>query len=869
MTIDVRHALRAHLMHTAAAGAISIALSATGIAAASAQEESQSDDNNFTLEEILVTAQKRAKTLQDVPIAVSAYTGETLEKSQVRDVRDLMMMVPALNTTQAAASFQTVVNIRGIGTSGFNPGLEPSVGIYVDGIYRSRTGAAIGDFLSVERVEVLRGPQSTLFGKNTSAGVISFVTKAPEYEFGGKAEVTYGNYDQIILKGTVTGPIAEDKAAFRLSGNINKRDGFIENVYDGRDVNDRDRWALRGQLLLEPSDAVSFRLIADYSEINEACCAAPFIEYGPTAAAVAALGFPLVEANAYNRETAFNGEMLNAMKDFGVSGELNWDLGGAELTSITAYRDFKSDANFDADFTAADLIKRNGELTKVDIFTQEVRVASTGDNVVDWLFGGFYSHQNLDATDKVPYGADNRDFFSILAGSGALVPGFDNITGIELTLSNLYANGFWHEPVPVGTYFAEEGGMVEEHFETSAKSWALFGQVDWHVTDQLTLTAGLRYTKEKKHATGVFNIDDPFAALNFEDMFVSVAVAQAAAAAAGQGIPPEVIATVVIPQATAGARAVADNPTYNPLLGFSALQFFPPRDDFDRRRSEDKLTGNVILAYDWNDDLNTYASFSRGYKAGGFDTSRAATSNDPADANTYEFEPETVDAWEIGAKVRFWDRRAQVNIAAYTQKVDDFQSNIFTGLGFELRNAGSMRIKGIELDSQFALSENLNWTFAAAYSEAKYISYTGAPCRVTSPQPSCDPTSPSYTGTADLSGLIKDDAPKLTFTSAATYVQPLSDDMNGFLQGEVYYRSSRNVAGDLDPHGDMPSTFILNASFGIEGGEDSRWRVSAWVKNLTNENYLQLIFDSVAQSGSFNGYPNDPRTYGITLSLDF
>jgi outer membrane receptor protein involved in Fe transport len=393
--------------------------------------------------------------------------------------------------------------------------------------------------------------------------------------------------------------------------------------------------------------------------------------------------------------------------------------------------------------------------------------------------------------------------------------------------------------------------------------------VDWHVTDQLTLTAGLRYTKEKKHATGVFNIDDPFAALNFEDMFVAVAVAQAAAAAAGQGIPPEVIATVVIPQATAGARAVADNPAVNPLLGFGALQFFPPRDDFDRRRSEDKLTGNIILAYDWNDDLNTYASFSRGYKAGGFDTSRAATSNDPNDASTYEFEPETVDAFEIGAKIRFWDRRAQVNIAAYTQKVDDFQSNIFTGLGFELRNAGSMRIKGIELDSQFALSENLNWTFAAAYSDAEYTSYTGAPCRVTNPQPSCDPTSPSYTGSADLTGTRLADAPKFTFTSTASYVRPLSDDMNGFMQGEIYYRGPRNVAGDLDPHGDMPSTLILNASVGIEGGEDSRWRVSAWVKNLTNENYLQLIFDSVAQSGSFNGYPNDPRTYGVTLSLDF
>ncbi len=865
MKVYTRRALRAHLLHSVAIGAVALGFSGQVLA-----QDNQDSDGGFTLEEILVTAQKRAKTLQDVPIAVSAYTGETLEKSNIRDVRDLMMAVPAMNTTQAAASFQTVVNIRGIGTSGFNPGLEPSVGIYVDGIYRSRTGAAIGDFLSVERVEVLRGPQSTLFGKNTSAGVISFVTKSPEYEFGGKAEVSYGNYDQIILKGTVTGPIAEDKAAFRLSANVNKRDGFIENVSDGRDVNDRDRWAVRGQLLLEPSDAISFRLIGDYSEINEACCAAPFIEHGPTMAAVAALGFEIVPPDPYERKTAFNGVMLNAMKDFGVSGELKWDLGSAELTSISAYRDFESDANFDADFTQADLIKRNGELTKVDIFTQEIRLASTGDNRVDWLVGGFYSKQNLDATDKVPYGADNRDFFSILAGSDAFVPGFDNITGLELTLSALAGGGLWPAPVPVGTYFAEEGGMVQEKFDTASSSWAAFGQVDVHITDQLTLTGGLRYTKEQKDATGVFNIDDPFAALNFTDVFDAngapdlgnVYNAIFLAQVLGAGVP--------FPTAMALLNQTISDPNFaNPFGGFAALQFFPPRNDFDRSRSEDKLTGNVILAYDWNDDLNTYFSFSRGYKAGGFDTSRAAATSNAGDTNTYEFEPETVDAWELGAKIRFWDRRAQVNIAAYSQKVDDFQSNIFTGLGFELRNAGSIRIKGIEVDSQFALTENLNWTFAAAYSDATYTSFVGGPCRVTNPQPSCDPTNAAYTGAADLTGTRLADAPKWTMTSTATYTQPIGDNMLGFIQGEAYYRGERNVAGDLDPFGDMPSTFILNASIGIEGGEDNRWRLSAWAKNITNENYLQLIFDSVAQSGSYNGYPNDPRTYGLTLSLDF
>ena len=201
-------------------------------------QDTDADDGGY-IEEIVVTAQKREKTLLETPVAISAFSADTLERSSVRDIRDLQSLVPSFNLTQSQSSFQTVVNIRGLGTSGNNAGLEPSVGIYVDGVFRSRTGAATGDFLSLERIEVLRGPQSTLFGKNTSAGVISIITQKPRYEFGGKAEVTYGNYNQVIVKGTVTGPLIEDKLAVRLSANYNKRDGFLTNLFDGSDTNDR------------------------------------------------------------------------------------------------------------------------------------------------------------------------------------------------------------------------------------------------------------------------------------------------------------------------------------------------------------------------------------------------------------------------------------------------------------------------------------------------------------------------------------------------------------------------------------------------------------------------------------------------------
>ncbi|GHF14161.1 TonB-dependent receptor [Kordiimonas sediminis] len=792
---------------------------------------------DVSIEEITITSQKRAQSLIDVPIAVSAYTGESLEKASIRDIRDLQFAVPAMTTTQAAASFQTVVSIRSIGTSGFNPGLEPSVGIYVDGVYRSRTGSAIGDFLSLERVEVLRGPQSTLFGKNTSAGVISFHTKKPEKEFGGRVEATVGNYDQVILKGTVTGPIS-DQVGFRLSGNVNKRDGFIEDTVSGDTYNNRDRWALRGQLLFEPSDQTEVRIIADASKIDERCCSAPFIGLGPTAAVSGALGAVFPEVDKFSRKVATNANMLNKMEDKGISLEANHDFGSMALTYIGSFRDFSSDANFDADFTNLDLIKRNGEHTEIDIMTHEIRLTSTGANKVDWLVGAFLSNQDLEATDEVPYGTDSRAYFAGLAGSDAFVPGTDNLTGMELAFG-----------LPVGTFFADNTGLLEENFKTDSESYAFFGQVDVHVTDKLTFTAGLRYTNEDKSAAGTFNIVDPFSALSFPDIYIAQALEPTTQALIGMGLPADVAAA----QALAIVTAQSTDPAQNPLLGFQALQFFVPRDNFDKSRNEDKFSGNAILAYDWNDNLNTYISYSKGYKAGGFDTSRETSRrNDPT------FEPENVESWEIGLKARLWDGKARINLALYDQDVTDFQSNLFTGLGFELKNAGSLNLTGVEVDAMILPTENLSLTFAAAYNDSVYTSYPNAACPILTGQTSCD-----------LTGFAKDDAPKFTFSSSVNYEYPISEKWTGFVRGEIYHKSSRNITGDWDPMGDRPSYTQLNASIGLLGMDDNPWEVYIWVKNLTKERDYQVVFDSIAAAGSFNAYPNDPRTFGLTARYDF
>lgn len=836
-------------------------------------------DKKPALEEIIVTATKREKSLQDVPIAVSAVSGAALERSAIRDIRDLQAMVPAMNVTQSAASYQTVLLIRGIGTSGFNPGLEPSVGVYVDGVYRSRTGSAIGDFLSLERAEVLRGPQSTLFGKNTSAGVLSLATTKPQFEFGGKASITYGNFNQQVFKGTVTGPLIADKLAVRLSGSTNNRDGFVTNLYDGSDVNDRDRYAMRAQVLYTPTEEFSLRVIGDYSEIDERCCAAPYIVNGPTMGAIAFLGgrVPLVTDHK-ERVISFDGLMSSTMQDQGISAEMNYDFANMTLTSISAYRDYESDMNIDADFTDRSIIQNNGEYTDLTIFTQEIRLTSTGENKLDWLVGGFYSKQNLDATDKVQYGSDTAGYWNVLTTSPD-----DVLTATSGATSAIEAGlGF-----PAGTFFPAGGGMVQERFMTKSKSIAVFGQFDFHATDKLTVTLGARYTKEDKDAAGEFDINDTFSALNLRTLENLIITPQINAGLAG--FPQAFIDDCVVNGCTLPPSfgSIVIDPALGAMEGLSGIQLFKPRPNFDRSRSEDKLTGNITVTYDVNEDINTYATVSRGYKAGGFDTSRAAAtqayspSNEIAgltdaeflalgpadlflvpdttvDSGQYEFEPEVMTSFEAGIKMNLLDGRGRLNIAIYKQKVQDFQVNAFTGTGFELRNAGDINIKGIEFDSEWAVTDNLNVVINGAYSDAKFADYLDGPCVTGDPAPVCD-----------LSGRTISDAPKITLTGLFNYNQPISDTVTAFFQGEIYHRSSRYTAPDFDPNAFQKATTMLGASAGFIAGDNEQWRVTFWGKNLTDVEYMPIMFDSVAQAGSRNAYIGDPRTYGMTIGLTF
>jgi outer membrane receptor protein involved in Fe transport len=809
---------------------------------------------------ITVTAQRRETTLQDTPVAVTAVQGDVLEQSQLRDVRDLQTLVPSLRVNTDASSSNTSFSIRSIGSSTFNWGIEPSVGVFVDGVYRSRNGASINDFLGVQRVEVLRGPQSTLYGKNTSAGVISFITESPSMDgVEQELEVTLGEFNQRTIRAATSGPLGSN-AAGRLDLNYNARDGFVTNVTDGRNVNERDRWGWRGQLLWEPSDRLSLRLIADQGFIDENCCAAPFTQISPAnAGAFTLLGVTQLPVNPYSGQVAIDGSVRSVVNTGGLSAELTYELEGATFTSLTSYRGYDEEQDIDPDWTDGALNQRRFLDQDYQTTTQEFRLTSTGARTVDYMFGAYFFHQNLNTTNITRQGPLLRPFADAFSGGAvAQVEALCNglVPGVPL--------GAIPGCVP-GQYFAVNSGQTST-FDQNNDTFAFFGQLDWHVNDRFTLTGGLRYSNDEKDARSDIQIDDPFAALDFVQIGFNAFILPAAfTGATGLPFTPANVAFVQQnnPQAfaaiVAGATAASTDPNLNPLLGLGALQFFPPAPNFSDSRSDSAWTGNIIAAYDVNDNVNIYASYSRGFKGGGYALDSAA-----ARVGSFTFDPETVTAWEAGLKIQ--TAELILNTAIFRQNIEDFQTNVFTGSSFVPDNAGEIQVGGIEIEGLFQPTERLTLTGGVTWLwEAKYVSFANGPCPV-SDTSNCtfraSATSPALVPVQDLSGRDTGTA-ELTGNFTALYVHPITDNMEMFFRGEVYFISDRFLTTDLDPLITQEGYNLLNGSIGL-ASQDGSWEVQIWGRNLADEEYLQGGFNSTLP-GNINGYPGDPRTWGVTL----
>ena len=875
---------------------------------------------------IIITATRRSEALSDVPLAVSAVTAETLKNSGATDIRGLVQVSPSLSVTSTSSEAgASSARIRGVGTVGDNAGLESSVAVFIDGVYRSRTGTGLTELGPIDRIEVLRGPQGTLFGRNASAGLIHVITAKPKFTREIYGEATIGNYNLRRIEGGVTGPLS-DSIAVRLDGVYQKRDGFLKDVISGDRVNDRNRWLLRGQILYQPTDSFSVRIIGDYSKRNEECCASVYLPIEDKIRTGANTFLPvnssilrilngrgssdnglgaIINDDPYDRETSITpGRSFNQdVVDYGVSAEINYDFGAVELTSITAYRYNDYVRGLDADFNNLDILYRDGSggsANTFKTFTQELRLQGTLFNDrLDWLVGGFYSRENLRVTDNLAYGADYERYanclvaqnFAASTGQPSLVaptnptcfnPAVANailpFVGTSATALRAFARlGPFAGPTFTNSGFtnlslASGGGMrtfsgvaANDEFVQKDTNWALFTHNIFSLTDRLKLTLGVRYTNDRKKLDADLRDNNTLCA------FFSAA------------IPPLQQIPCVIPAVPGGAYS-----------------------DSDTKR-EGKWSGTAVLSWKPIDQILLYASASRGYKAGGFNLDRASLPRSGATGNgailptarvrSLRFDPEINTAFELGMKYN--GGRIDANFAVFRQDFEDFQLNTFNGINFEVANVNSCKnIVGSDTDNSSTTGFCSNKTKSGVRSEGAELEIYTRPFRdarfnfgLTYVQSKYRNNLVGSIGQAlsnqlfQLPGQNISNAPEFAATSSFSYTPPIgSSGLRALFYVDARHTSTFNTGSDLDFEKRQKSFDVVNARIGLRG-PDNMWAVEIWSQNLFDQNYKQIAFDvplqgSCTQNGALNNFCSptpgrstqlfgaflgEPRTYGLTL----
>jgi iron complex outermembrane recepter protein len=789
-----------------------------------------------SLPEVIVTAQKRAENIQDVPISVIALSSQQLKDSGVTDIKNLTVLTPGLTVTSTTSENSTTARIRGIGTVGDNPGLESSVGIVIDGVYRPRNGVGFGNLGEIEQIEVLEGPQGELFGKNNDAGVISITTKRPSMTFGATAEATYGNFNDREVSASVTGPLSSISAG-RLYVGWQNMEGWLQNdVGPGPNTDDRNNnrnyYTVRGQYLIKPNDDVDFLLIGDYSKRNENCCGAVATYLGPFSGIVNALaGVPQLGgqpgavgiASASGYQSFSNYPWNQRIRDTGVSGELNWRLGDATLTSVTAWRDNTLIAGNDTDYTSIDILfepATNGNLTDFKQFSQELRLAGK-DGPLNWLVGGFFASEILTNTQTLWAGNDFDLYLGGLASAASVPPGQTPDFGVVPELTG---------KAPGETFVPGVAGYSDDFRETS-KSFALFSNETYSLTSNLDLTAGFRYTHEKKVTDSNYNDTDGGAGCT--NLLGGLAHPHAPVTLSANGVA----------FLEGYGCSVVFNPFFNNVSTVQSL-------------TEDNLSGTVKLSYRFNDQFMTYASFADGYKAGGFNLGRVTDPNSAtplAPVLNTSFPEESVDSYELGLKSTLLDHSLRLNAALFDQRYKDFQLNTYTGILFVVTTLPQVESKGAEFSLDWATPlSGLSFSTGLTYADTNINEFGSAI---------------TLFATDRLNNRISF-APLWSGAASATYQVPLNGSLTlrGILNEK--YNSSYNTGSNLDPRKLQGAYGIMNARLGI-GAPDDKWAVEIWSANLTDKLYYQVAFDAPFQYQQINAFLGAPRTFGLTGRVRF
>jgi outer membrane receptor protein involved in Fe transport len=790
------------------------------------------------LQEVIVTAQKREQNLQDVPIAVMALSGQQLQDAGVTDIKNMQVLTPGLTVTSTTSENVTTARIRGIGTVGDNVGLESSVGIVIDGVYRPRNGVGFGDLGEIERIEVLEGPQGELFGKNNDAGVINIVTAKPSHTFGVTGEISGGNFDDREVRGSITGPIG-DTSAFRLYAAFQKRDGFLDvDVGPGPNndgtSNNRNFYTVRGQYLFTPTTDVSLLVIGDFTRRNEVCCQAVPTVPGPWAPIINALAtdpllggnpaglpFPQTPTSASDRQSFANSPISQQIWDRGFSAQLDWKFDAATLTSITAWRDNSVFAGNDVDYSQVDLVEEpaNGNGTDYKQFSQELRLAGKVDRL-SWLLGAFADSEIINNTSTILAG---DDFDLYLGGTSSAAAGVNppNFLLVPQLTDNL----------PGHTFIPGVSGQADAYHQTE-KSYAFFTNETYSLTDQLDITGGLRFTEEKKDLQSAFTDPDGGAAC--------------AALLNPVGAPSTPFSIPLL-------YGYGCNTPFNPFFNGKST-----RQSLD----EGNVNGTVKLAYRFTPDVMAYASWGNGTKAGGFNLARVTNPNVNLLTPIFdtEFARETVNAYEVGLKTELAQRTVRINADLFDQKYNNFQLNTFTGVVFVVSSLPHVESKGAEF--------NVDWL----------TPFTGL--KLSAGVVYADTMITSFGDSLDLFAANRLNnrlsfSPLWSGVVSAAYEVPLSQSLTFRISADEKYNSAYNTGSDLDPAKLQGAYGILNGRIGI-GAPDGKWAFEVWGQNLADKGYYQVAFDTPFQGVGVAGFNNqlsaflgDPRTFGATIRVKF
>ncbi|BFM43877.1 TonB-dependent receptor [Flavobacterium sp. CFS9] len=740
--------------------------------------------------EVVVSSRRRIEKVQDVPIAVSVITGKQAEQTGAFNVNRIKELVPSVQLYSSNPR-NTGINIRSLGSPfGLtNDGIDPGVGFYVDGVYYARPAATTLDFIDVEQIEVLRGPQGSLFGKNTTSGAFNITTRKPSFTSGADFEVSYGNYAFLQAKASVTGALGK-KVAGRISFSGTQRDGLIDNVATGRPTNSLNNQGIRGQLLFTPSENTNIILAADittqrpdgYAQVVAGVAPTQRAAYRQFDAIIKDLNYQLPSQNAFDRKIDHDTPWRSGQDMGGISLNIDTKIGTGTLTSTTAWRFWNWDPSNDRDFTGLQVLAKSQNPTRQTQFTQEVRYAGQLTSKLSGVVGAFF----IDQTSQTD--------------------GTEESGNAQWRFSQSSTSPLWKTP---GLF---EGYGIKTDARIRASSAAVFGQVDWAITERLHVLPGVRYNFDKK--------DAQYSRTTYGGL---------------QTTDPALLAL---------KKSV-----------YSDQSFASNTDNTD-------FSGNITVSYKASDKINAYATYAKSYKPVGVNVAGLPTDSKGLPLlDLAVIKPEKVNHYEVGVKTSPF-KNSIFNLTFFNTEIKDFQTNVQAAeLGVNrgyLANADKVRVRGVELDASFVFSQHLTVNAAATYTDGKYVKFTNAPLPL------------EETGAPvafkDVSGSTLPGASKW----AGSLGGELSDNAKFFgnkgkifLAVDSYARSEFSSSPSASKYLVVPGYAIFNARLGFRASDGLS--IHFWGRNLLNKDYYEQLLPAGGNAGQYAAVLGDQRTYGITL----